>query len=72
MCGWFHWWSRSGPAVGLMAEPVFDADVATQVARETHLNCVTMQGDQVSKKGAMTGGFLDLRFSKMGAWRGLR
>jgi structural maintenance of chromosome 3 (chondroitin sulfate proteoglycan 6) len=38
-----------------------DLDTATRVARESnYLNCVTIKGDQVSKKGTMTGGYLDL------------
>lgn len=38
-----------------------DLETATRVARDSgHLNCVTIKGDQVSKKGTMTGGYLDL------------
>ena len=37
-----------------------DLDVANAAAHRTHLNCVTMGGDQVSKKGSITGGFRDL------------
>lgn len=38
-----------------------DLDTAGRVAREArHLNCVTMKGDQYSKKGTMTGGFIDV------------
>ncbi|KAK9866710.1 hypothetical protein WJX84_008069 [Apatococcus fuscideae] len=44
-----------------------DLDVANAAAHRTHLNCVTMGGDQVSKKGSITGGFRDLSRSKMDA-----
>ena len=34
-----------------------DLDVANIAAHRTHLNGITMAGDQVSKKGSFTGGF---------------
>ncbi|KAI3967943.1 hypothetical protein MKX01_027126 [Papaver californicum] len=40
-------------------------DVATTVAKVDGLDCITLEGDQVSKKGGMTGGFYDHRRSKM-------
>ncbi|KAI7745683.1 hypothetical protein M8C21_011025, partial [Ambrosia artemisiifolia] len=42
-----------------------DLDVATRVARTDGLDCITVEGDQVSKKGGMTGGFYDKRCSKL-------
>lgn len=42
-----------------------DLDVATKVARSNGLDCITLEGDQVSKKGGMTGGFYDYRRSKL-------
>ncbi|XP_024525303.1 structural maintenance of chromosomes protein 3-like [Selaginella moellendorffii] len=42
-----------------------DLDVATNFARSADLDCITMEGDQVSKKGGMTGGFYDHRRSKL-------
>ncbi|CAL2265631.1 unnamed protein product [Prunus armeniaca] len=42
-----------------------DLDVATKVARTDGLDCITLEGDQVSKKGGMTGGFYDHRRSKL-------
>ncbi|XP_020593015.1 structural maintenance of chromosomes protein 3 [Phalaenopsis equestris] len=42
-----------------------DLDVATNVARANGLDCITLEGDQVSKKGGMTGGFYDSRRSKL-------
>jgi len=38
-----------------------DLDTAGRVAQQArHLNCVTIKGDQYSKKGTMTGGFIDV------------
>ncbi|KAK4786498.1 hypothetical protein SAY86_003187 [Trapa natans] len=42
-----------------------DLDVATRVARADGFDCITMEGDQVSKKGGMTGGFYDHRRSRL-------
>lgn len=42
-----------------------DLDVATKVARTNGLDCITLEGDQVSKKGGMTGGFYDSRRSRL-------
>ncbi|KAL3820446.1 hypothetical protein ACJIZ3_006351 [Penstemon smallii] len=42
-----------------------DLDVATRVARTDSLDCITLEGDQVNKKGGMTGGFYDNRRSKL-------
>ncbi|KAK9101892.1 hypothetical protein Sjap_019146 [Stephania japonica] len=42
-----------------------DLDVATKVARTDGLDCITLEGDQVNKKGGMTGGFYDYRRSKL-------
>lgn len=42
-----------------------DLEVATTVARSSEVDCITLDGDQVSKKGGMTGGFYDYRRSKL-------
>ncbi|XP_041992975.1 structural maintenance of chromosomes protein 3-like isoform X2 [Salvia splendens] len=42
-----------------------DLDVASRVARADGLDCITLEGDQVNKKGGMTGGFYDYRRSKL-------
>ncbi|KAL7127032.1 hypothetical protein ABFS83_14G226900 [Erythranthe nasuta] len=42
-----------------------DLDVATRVARTDGLDCITLEGDQVNKKGGMTGGYYDYRRSKL-------
>eukprot|EP00850_Spirogloea_muscicola_P014975 SM000111S18798 [mRNA] locus=s111:204108:212996:+ [translate_table: standard] len=42
-----------------------DIDTATSVSKISDLDCITMEGDQVTKKGAMTGGFHDHRRSKL-------
>ncbi|KAK9807008.1 hypothetical protein WJX72_010649 [[Myrmecia] bisecta] len=49
-----------------------DMDVASKVAHSTQLNCVTLDGDQFSKKGTLTGGYHDDRRSKMDAMKGVR
>ena len=38
-----------------------DLDVAGRAAHTSNLNCVTIKGDQVSKKGTITGGFRDIK-----------
>ncbi|XP_018483762.2 structural maintenance of chromosomes protein 3 [Raphanus sativus] len=42
-----------------------DLNVATKVAKSDGLDCITLEGDQVSRKGGMTGGFYDHRRSKL-------
>ncbi|KAL1208824.1 Structural maintenance of chromosomes protein 3 [Cardamine amara subsp. amara] len=42
-----------------------DLNAATRVAKNDGLDCITMEGDQVSRKGGMTGGFYDHRRSKL-------
>ncbi|KAL3684701.1 hypothetical protein R1sor_002723 [Riccia sorocarpa] len=42
-----------------------DLEVATNVAKTAEVDCITLEGDQVSKKGGMTGGFYDFRRSKL-------
>jgi structural maintenance of chromosome 3 (chondroitin sulfate proteoglycan 6) len=41
------------------------AEVATQLAKETRMDCVLLDGDLVSRKGALTGGYVDTRQSKL-------
>jgi structural maintenance of chromosome 3 (chondroitin sulfate proteoglycan 6) len=47
-------------------------DVAAQMSASHGVDCVTLDGDQVNKQGAMTGGFIDLSRSKIDAVRELR
>ncbi|KAF6986709.1 hypothetical protein CFC21_004430 [Triticum aestivum] len=42
-----------------------DLETATRVARSNSLDCITLDGDQVAKKGGMTGGFYDSRRSRL-------
>lgn len=44
---------------------ICDLNLATHVASTYGLDCITHEGDQVSKKGGMTGGFYDKRCSKL-------
>jgi structural maintenance of chromosome 3 (chondroitin sulfate proteoglycan 6) len=38
-----------------------NSDVATLLAKQYHMDCVLVDGDLVSRKGALTGGYVDLR-----------
>lgn len=46
---------------------VRNLDVGSKFSKSHHLNCVTMEGDQVSDKGAVSGGYLDVRRSRLQA-----
>merc|ERR1712045_975951 len=40
-------------------------EVATKLARTTGLDCVTLDGDQVSSKGSLTGGYFNKSRSRL-------
>lgn len=40
-------------------------DAATKLARSTGLDCVTLDGDQVSSKGSLTGGYFNTSSSRL-------
>lgn len=40
-------------------------EVSTQLARAHQLDCVTLEGDQVSRRGALTGGYVDNKKSRL-------
>ena len=40
-------------------------EVSTQLARAHQLDCITLEGDQVSRRGALTGGYVDNRKSRL-------
>lgn len=40
-------------------------DVASKVAKEYELTCITFDGDRADRKGALTGGFTDARKTRM-------
>jgi structural maintenance of chromosome 3 (chondroitin sulfate proteoglycan 6) len=46
-----------------------NSEVATQLAKETRMDCVLLDGDFVSRKGALTGGYVDQRQSKLAYYR---
>jgi structural maintenance of chromosome 3 (chondroitin sulfate proteoglycan 6) len=46
-----------------------NSEVATQLAKETKMDCVLLDGDFVSRKGALTGGYVDTRQSKLAYYR---
>lgn len=47
-------------------------EIATKLSASNGIDCVTMDGDQVNKQGAMTGGYIDLSRGKIEAARELR
>jgi structural maintenance of chromosome 3 (chondroitin sulfate proteoglycan 6) len=47
-------------------------DLATRVSKECGLTCVTIEGDQVERRGALRGGFVDDRRSRIEAMREVR
>lgn len=47
-------------------------NIATELSRQYGVDCVTLEGDQVNKRGAMTGGFVDISRSRIDAARFLR
>jgi len=40
-------------------------EVATQISRTQGFDCITLDGDQVSRRGALTGGYYDTRKSRL-------
>lgn len=49
-----------------------DLTLAGQYVRSHGLNCVTDEGDRVDRKGALTGGYHDVRRSRLDAVRGVK
>ena len=46
-----------------------NAEIATQLAKQTKMDCVLLDGDFISRKGALTGGYVDTRQSKLSYYR---
>ena len=44
-------------------------EIASQYARNEHMDCITLDGDQVSRRGALTGGYYDKRKSRLDSQR---
>ena len=42
-----------------------NSEIASQLAKQTKMDCVLLDGDFVSRKGALTGGYADTRQSKL-------
>lgn len=40
-------------------------DVATKLSRSSRLDCITLEGDQVSSKGSLTGGYFNPSRSRL-------
>jgi len=47
-------------------------EVAAKLAKSLDVNCVTLDGDQVNRRGAMQGGFIDSRKSRLAAMHTLK
>ena len=47
-------------------------DVATKAAAESDLDCVTINGDKISRKGTLSGGYYELRTSTMESFRSVK
>ena len=46
-------------------------DVATSLAKQHQMDCILLEGDLISRKGALTGGYVDVRQSKLAYHRQL-
>lgn len=63
---------KVGKAVRHVFERVLlcrNGEVAASLAKETRMDCVLLEGDFVSRKGALTGGYVDTRQSKLAYYR---
>jgi structural maintenance of chromosome 3 (chondroitin sulfate proteoglycan 6) len=47
-------------------------DTASSIAKKYNLDTITLQGDQVSKRGALTGGYIDVKRSRLKAFEELK
>ncbi|KAI1727854.1 SMC proteins flexible hinge domain-containing protein [Ditylenchus destructor] len=58
----------------IFANTVFVRNLAagSRVAKNENFDCVTLEGDQVSRRGPMTGGYIDVKKSKLELARKLR
>lgn len=49
-----------------------DLEVASEVSRGGVLNCITLDGDEVNRRGALTGGFQDARRSRLASMAAIK
>jgi structural maintenance of chromosome 3 (chondroitin sulfate proteoglycan 6) len=49
-----------------------DFNSATRTARQYDVDCVTLDGDQVQRKGALTGGYIDKKISRLELQRSIK
>ena len=49
-----------------------DLETATEIADLYHVNCVTLSGEKVGKRGAIRGGYFDNRVSRLRLWRSVQ
>ena len=64
------------PKVARAMQHVFDkkmlarsAEVASEWSSKVHMDCITLDGDLCSRKGALTGGYVDLQKSRLRAFQ---
>jgi structural maintenance of chromosome 3 (chondroitin sulfate proteoglycan 6) len=67
------------PKVSRAMQHVFDkkmlarsAEVASEWSDKVHMDCITLDGDLCSRKGALTGGYVDLHKSRLRAFASQR
>lgn len=60
------------PAVSKALQQIFgkilicrDLETASSYSRSQNIDCITTEGDQVNRKGALTGGYYDIRTSRL-------
>ena len=49
-----------------------DFNSATRTARQYDVDCVTLDGDQVQRRGALTGGYIDKKISRLELQRSIK
>jgi structural maintenance of chromosome 3 (chondroitin sulfate proteoglycan 6) len=49
-----------------------DLEVATVYSRNYNLDCITLEGDQVNRKGALTGGYYDIHHSRLESMKSIK
>ena len=49
-----------------------DLQTATEIAHDYNMNCVTLAGEKVGKRGSMRGGYFDSHSSRLRLWRSVQ
>jgi structural maintenance of chromosome 3 (chondroitin sulfate proteoglycan 6) len=70
-----QWTSKAEKAVRHVFNRIMvceDFNSATRTARQHDVDCVTLDGDQVQRKGALTGGYIDKKVSRLELQRSIK